>query len=62
MNCISWRYGRLLIANFAVEYLIVKPLAGYEPGEMNFARQWKPTKKGIDVGHRGAGYARRTDK
>lgn len=45
-----------------VEYLIIRPLAGYEPGEMNFGRQWKPTIKGMDIGHRGAGYARRTDK
>ena len=40
----------------------MRPLAGYEPGEMNFGRQWKPTIKGMDIGHRGAGFARRTDK
>ncbi|KAI1305356.1 Glycerophosphocholine phosphodiesterase GPCPD1 [Halotydeus destructor] len=50
------------IGQISIEYLIIRSVVGYEAGEMNFARLWRPTKPSLDVGHRGAGYARRTDK
>ncbi|XP_022660541.1 glycerophosphocholine phosphodiesterase GPCPD1-like isoform X3 [Varroa destructor] len=50
------------IGELTLRYLIVKPLKGYRcTAELTFAKFWKRHKRGLDVGHRGAGNARRTD-
>ncbi|EEC08260.1 glycerophosphoryl diester phosphodiesterase, putative [Ixodes scapularis] len=47
----------------AVSYLIVRPLVGYSCNcRQTFSKLWKKTNRSLDVGHRGAGHARRTDK
>lgn len=51
------------IGQLTVEYLIVRPLKGWTCDlSISYARHWKTYKKGLDVGHRGAGNARRNDK
>jgi len=52
----------LPIGQLSVEYLMVKPLFGVEHGTINMSKLWKPNRPGLDVGHRGAGSARRTEK
>ncbi|OQR78773.1 glycerophosphocholine phosphodiesterase GPCPD1-like [Tropilaelaps mercedesae] len=50
------------IGEVTLRYLIVKPLKGYTcTAERTFSKFWKRHKRGLDVGHRGAGNARRTD-
>lgn len=45
-----------------MSFLVVRPLKGYScTAESTFVKFWKRHKRGLDVGHRGAGNARRTD-
>ncbi|XP_064457256.1 glycerophosphocholine phosphodiesterase GPCPD1-like isoform X2 [Ornithodoros turicata] len=51
------------VGQLKVSYLVVKPLNGYSCScRQTFTRFWKKTNRTLDVGHRGAGNARRTDK
>ena len=52
----------LPIGQVAVEYLMMKPLFGVDHGNINMSKLWRPDRRGLDVGHRGAGSARRTEK
>ncbi|XP_077562303.1 glycerophosphocholine phosphodiesterase GPCPD1-like isoform X4 [Haemaphysalis longicornis] len=51
------------VGQLQVSYLIVRPLAGYSCNcRETYSKFWKKTNRGLDVGHRGSGNARRTDK
>ncbi|XP_029841462.2 glycerophosphocholine phosphodiesterase GPCPD1 isoform X2 [Ixodes scapularis] len=51
------------VGQLVVSYLIVRPLVGYSCNcRQTFSKLWKKTNRSLDVGHRGAGHARRTDK
>ena len=50
----------LPIGQLSVEYLMIRPLYGVDAALLH-SKKWKPEKK-LDVGHRGAGSARRTEK
>ena len=52
----------LPIGQLSVEFLMIKPLFGVDHGTINMSKLWKPDRRGLDVGHRGAGSARRTEK
>lgn len=41
---------------------MIRPLFGVDHGSVNLSRTWKPDRQGLDVGHRGAGSRRRTEK
>ncbi|XP_018494954.1 glycerophosphocholine phosphodiesterase GPCPD1 [Galendromus occidentalis] len=50
------------IGELTINFLVVRPLKGYScTAESTFAKFWKRHKRSLDVGHRGAGNARRTD-
>lgn len=49
------------IGQFTAEYLIVKPLKGYSTTLVG-VHSWFDTKQSLEVGHRGAGKWRRSDK
>lgn len=49
------RLSRKTIGKVRVDYIVIKPIQGYECDmEASYAKYWKP-RKGLDVGHRGAG-------
>ncbi|XP_077486025.1 glycerophosphocholine phosphodiesterase GPCPD1-like [Amblyomma americanum] len=51
------------VGQLSLSYLIIKPLEGYSCDcRETFSKFWKKTTRGLDVGHRGSGNARRTDK
>ena len=51
------------LTNISVEYLIMNPIKGFEDfHKMISVESWLRNVKGYDVGHRGAGIARRTDR
>ncbi|KAK8759228.1 hypothetical protein V5799_003141 [Amblyomma americanum] len=51
------------VGELNVSYLIIRPLAGYPCYcHETYSKFWKKTNRGLDVGHRGSGNARRTDK
>ncbi|GIY81252.1 hypothetical protein CDAR_430131 [Caerostris darwini] len=52
------------IGQLSVDYLIVRPMQDFVCDlSVTYAKHWKSLeKKGLDVGHRGAGNARRNDK
>ncbi|GBL93344.1 Glycerophosphocholine phosphodiesterase GPCPD1 [Araneus ventricosus] len=52
------------IGQLSVDYLIVRPMQDFVCDlSVSYAKHWKSLdKKGLDVGHRGAGNARRNDK
>ncbi|KAH6946008.1 hypothetical protein HPB50_011128 [Hyalomma asiaticum] len=51
------------VGELNVSYLIIKPLASYSCNcRETYSKFWKKTNRSLDVGHRGAGNARRTDK
>lgn len=47
------------IGQIVIDYLIVKPLAGYP---LVGFHNWQDIKQGIEIGHRGSGKWRRSDK
>jgi len=52
-----------LLFYIAVEYLIISPITGHkELNQVSSPENWLLKASGIDVGHRGAGIARRTDR
>ncbi|XP_077527185.1 glycerophosphocholine phosphodiesterase GPCPD1-like [Haemaphysalis longicornis] len=51
------------VGQLQVSYLIVRPLYGYVCNcRETYSKFWRKTSRGLDVGHRGSGNARRTDK
>lgn len=51
------------VGQLNVSYLVIKPLTSYSCNcRETYSKFWKKTNRGLDVGHRGSGNARRTDK
>lgn len=52
------------ITVISVDYLIIRPMKDFVCDlSVTYAKHWRTfDKKGLDVGHRGAGNARRNDK
>lgn len=57
------------LSSFAAQYFIARPYAGSEPQQMiktrlarGNSKAWQLKNGGLDIGHRGAGSARRTDR
>uniref|UniRef100_A0ACB8GEF2 Glycerophosphocholine phosphodiesterase gpcpd1 n=1 Tax=Sphaerodactylus townsendi TaxID=933632 RepID=A0ACB8GEF2_9SAUR len=56
------RISRKTIGKVRVDYIIIKPIQGYSCDmQSSFSKYWKP-RKGLDVGHRGAGNSTTTTK
>ncbi|XP_066467085.1 glycerophosphocholine phosphodiesterase GPCPD1 isoform X2 [Tiliqua scincoides] len=56
------RLSRKTIGKVRVDYIVIKPIQGYACDmEASYAKYWKP-RKGLDVGHRGAGNSTTTTK
>ncbi|KAH9388149.1 Glycerophosphocholine phosphodiesterase gpcpd1 [Tyrophagus putrescentiae] len=65
---ITSRTGKL-VARIKAQYFIARPYAGSEPQQMiktrlarGNSKAWQLKNGGLDIGHRGAGSARRTDR
>ena len=61
INTVIARSDHLPIGQIVVDYLIVKPLKGYSNTLVDL-HNWPEIKQSLEIGHRGAGKERRSDK